>query len=71
MDARELKKQILFDALDRYQDSIDRPLSFRGVDVRSTVARIVDKNPDEVTTSQILRFEKVLTKMLNDAESKV
>ena len=71
MDAREMKKQILYDALYRYQDSIERPLSFRGLGVRNTLGVILDRDPADVSKSQISRFEKVLKKMLDDAESKI
>jgi hypothetical protein len=39
--------------------------------IRSTVARITDRNVDQVTNGQIQRFRKVLRQMLENAESKI
>jgi len=67
MDAREIKKQILYDALLEYQGR-------RGGDggvVRGTVGRVTDTNPEDVTQAMLKRFSRVLTQMLEDAESKI
>lgn len=62
-----MKKQILFDALEEYH----RRRHGEGGVVRGTVARITDRNSEDVTQSMINRFSKVLTQMLQDAESKI
>jgi hypothetical protein len=72
MDAREMKKQILFDALDKYDRNLIDPMEMHRLDrIRSTVARITDRNVDQVTNGQIQRFRKVLRQMLENAESKI
>ena len=66
MDAREMKKQILYYALDAFSQ-----MSFDNTRLRETVSIIVEKNPDKISQAQINRFVNVLTKMLDDAESKI
>jgi len=70
MDAREMKKQILFDALDQY-DTRQKEGEGLGIGPRTIVARITDRNPEDVTLAMIKRFRKVLTQMVEDAESKI
>ena len=70
MDAREMKKQILFDALDQY-DARQKEGEGLGIGPRNIIARITDRNPEDVTKAMIKRFRKVLTQMLEDAESKI
>jgi hypothetical protein len=70
MDAREMKKQILFDALDQY-DTRQKEGEGLGIGPRTIVARLTDRNPEDVTLAMIKRFRKVLTQMVEDAESKI
>ena len=70
MDAREMKKQILFDALEMY-DARAREGEGLGFGPRNTLARLTDRNPEDVTQAMINRFRRVLTQMVEDAESKI
>ena len=70
MDAREMKKQILFDALESY-DRRQQEGEGLGIGPRTIVAKLTDRNPEEVTQAMINRFRRVLTQMVEDAESKI
>lgn len=70
MDAREMKKHILFDALESYDQRQQEGEGF-GIGPRTIVARITDRNPEDVTQAMIKRFRKVLSQMVEDAESKI
>jgi hypothetical protein len=69
MDAREMKKQILFVALDNYfQKSKKRGIM---IGTAKLLSKILDKDPRFVTKAEILRFRQVLITMRDDAESKI
>ena len=70
MDAREMKKQILFDALESYDRRQQEGEGF-GIGPRTIVAKLTDRNPEDVTQAMINRFRRVLTQMVQDAESKI
>jgi hypothetical protein len=70
MDAREMKKQILFDALESYDRRQQEGEGF-GIGPRTIVARLTDRNPEDVTQAMIERFRRVLSQMVADAESKI
>ena len=61
MDARKMKKIILFAALDKWSGSFFDEIA----------VTIFDKNEDELTQAEIKRYEKVFSQMLRNAESKV
>jgi hypothetical protein len=64
MDAREMKKRIQFAALEMFQHVID------GDNYKLSV--IFDIMPEtKVTDAVINRFDRVITRMINDAESKL
>ena len=69
MDAREMKKQILFVALDNYFQKSKK----RGIMIGSAklLSKILDKDPRFVTKAEIVRFRQVLITMRDDAESKI
>jgi len=70
MDKREMKKWILLDALERY-DRSQREGEGLGFGAREKLAKIMDRNPDQVTTAMIARFQDLLRKMVENAESKL
>lgn len=65
MDAREMKKAILFDALDRYQriHEVRDPLV--------TLSIMLDRDSDTITHAMVKRFRNVLAQMVLNAESKL
>ena len=65
-----MKKHILFDALEEYDRRQQEGEGF-GFGARTIVARIIDRNPEDVTQAMINRFRRVLTQMVEDAESKI
>jgi len=79
MDARDMKKQILFDALDTYgqmlaSDTVPGLANLPGAFTRNElerVAKITDRERTQVTRAMLLRFRKVFEQMLADAESKI
>ena len=66
MDAREMKKQILFRALITYQQSE----AFRDIEYELGI-HYLDKNPDQVSDATIARLRRVLNNMIADANSKI
>lgn len=65
MDAREMKKYILYDALERYQ----RIHTERNP--RITLSFMTDRDSDKITPAMVNRFRNVLAKMVLNAESKL
>ena len=70
MDRREMKKWILLDALERY-DRSQREGEGRGFGARTKLAKITDRNPDQVTPAMVARFRQLLQEMVENAESKL
>jgi hypothetical protein len=69
MDAREMKKHRLFEALDNYfQKSKKRGIM---IGTAKLLSKIVDKDPRLVTKAEIRRFRQVLIEMRDNAESKI
>jgi len=64
MDKRELKKQILFLALDRLLDMEEYGM-------RSDVGFILEKNDEDVTDPEFNRYLNLLQEMADNAESKL
>ena len=69
MDARELKKQILYEALRFYRSDWIYGKSPLGQANR--LGRILDIPDDKVTQAKKDRFLRVLVEMLDNAESKI
>ena len=65
MDAREMKKAILYDALERYQ----RIHEVR--DPKVTMSIFMDRDSDTITPVMVKRFRNVLAQMVLNAESKI
>ena len=70
MDRREMKKWILFEALDTY-DVSQKEGEGLGFGARVKVAKIMDRDIDEVTPAMIARFKQLLQEMVENAESKL
>ena len=64
MDRREMKKLILFLALDRLADP-------QRHEIRSDVGFILEKNNEDVTDAEINRYDNLLQEMVENAESKL
>jgi len=64
MDKRELKKQILFLALDRLLDMEEYGM-------RSDLGFILEKNDEDVTDPEFNRYLNLLQEMVDNAESKL
>ena len=69
MDARKLKKEILYDALRYY---LQTHYEF-GSDYKRTrrVSMAMDIDQDKVTEAKLARFDKFLREMIKNAESKI
>ena len=66
MDARIMMKHIRLEAFEYFQMTLSETGS-----ERQYVARITDKNPEDVTQAQINRFNRVLDELRMMAEKKV
>jgi hypothetical protein len=64
MDARQMKKRIQLAALEMYQQVID------GSDYYQ-LSLIFDMPESKITDAVIDRFDRVITRMINDAEAKL
>jgi len=64
MDKRELKKQILFLALERL-------VMMEEYGMRSDVGFILEKNNEDVTDPEFNRYYNLLQEMVENAESKL
>jgi len=69
MDKREMKKHILFQALENYFQIIDT--RFSEGQYYDLSAYILDKEETDITHSEVKRFRDLLLEMVGNAESKL
>jgi len=69
MDARELKKQILYEALRAYRYTYLHGKSPLGQ--KNMLSEIMDVDEDKITEAKKTRFLNVLEDMIINAESKI
>ena len=69
MDARKLKKQILYAALDRLRQTYVFEKGTLGQ--QAILSKIFDLDNDKITRAKKERFLRVLNEMLDNAESKI
>ena len=66
MDSREMKKRILVEALNEFDQRVND--SYQAIYVTSF---IVDKDESKVTEAEVRRMKETLQKMVRNAESKL
>tara|TARA_R110002073_G_scaffold259428_1_gene422522 strand:+ start:253 stop:462 length:210 start_codon:yes stop_codon:yes gene_type:complete len=69
MDKREMKKHILFWALNTWEMNIDT--KFRKGNYIDLSGYILEKSESDLTTAEIKRFRDLLQEMVEKAESKL
>ena len=69
MDRREMKKHILFQALENYYQIIDT--RFSEGQYYDLSAYILDKEETDITPAEVKRFRNLLLEMVHNAESKL